>query len=70
MFLKVLILEQGSYFTGLNPSRDDIKIRKNKIEYFKAIHKSIIVAAKKCKKKKKCRQTFLYFSMPIILTPI
>ena len=69
MFLKVLILEQGSYFTGLNSSRDDIKIRKNKIEYFKAIHKSIIVAAKKCKKKK-CRQTFLYFSMPIILTPI
>ena len=68
MFLKVLILEQGSYFTGLNPSRDDIKIRKNKIEYFKAIHKSIIVAAKKCKKKK-CRQTFLYFSMPIILKP-
>ena len=61
MFLKVLILEQGSYFTGLNSSRDDIKIRKNKIEYFKAIHKSIIIAAKKCKKKKNASRFFCIF---------
>ena len=62
MFLKVLILEQGSYFTGLNSSRDDIKIRKNKIEYFKAIHKSIIIGDSKMQnKKKKCKQIFLHF---------
>ena len=59
MFLKVLILEQGSYFTGLNSSRDDIKIRKNKIEYFKAIHKSMMAAQKR--KKKIVSRKFLAF---------